>query len=164
MHCLRSKIAPVVLGLSLLPASPSLAQGQKAHVDLFSQQGASLEAVVEGVGRSSSFDLDVSKGQASALLSGGGQIQAGRLRIQTPKGRTLYIPQVAVGGSYTSRLDLFPDDEDLSALLTFSNRDGGFVNTAGVLPLMNIAVGIEVWGGLAIVILYLLSGIPKEGT
>jgi hypothetical protein len=29
---------------------------------------------------------------------------------------------------------------------------------------MNIAVGIEVWGGLAIVILYLLSGIPKEGT
>jgi hypothetical protein len=27
--------------------------------------------------------------------------------------------------------------------------------------LMNIAVGIEVWGGLAIVILYMLSGIVK---
>ena len=26
---------------------------------------------------------------------------------------------------------------------------------------MNIAVGIEVWGGLAIVILYMLSGIVK---
>lgn len=39
----------------------------------------------------------------------------------------------------------------------------GELNTAGVLPLMNIAVGIEVWGGLAIVILYMLSGITKEG-
>lgn len=37
----------------------------------------------------------------------------------------------------------------------------GELNTGGVLPLMNIAVGIEVWGGLAIVILYMLSGISK---
>lgn len=39
----------------------------------------------------------------------------------------------------------------------------GELNTGGVLPLMNIAVGVEVWGGLAIVILYMLSGITKEG-
>ncbi len=39
----------------------------------------------------------------------------------------------------------------------------GDLNTGGVLPLMNIAVGVEVWGGLAIVILYMLSGITKEG-
>jgi energy-converting hydrogenase B subunit I len=38
----------------------------------------------------------------------------------------------------------------------------GELNTAGFLPLMNIAVGIEVWGGLSIVILYLLSGLEKE--
>lgn len=37
----------------------------------------------------------------------------------------------------------------------------GELNTAGFLPLMNIAVGIEVWGGLTMVILYLLSGVEK---
>ncbi|MDD1678343.1 MAG: sodium:proton antiporter [Methanomicrobiales archaeon] len=39
----------------------------------------------------------------------------------------------------------------------------GELNTAGFLPLMNIAVGTEVWGGLTIVILYMLSGVEKEG-
>jgi energy-converting hydrogenase B subunit I len=38
----------------------------------------------------------------------------------------------------------------------------GELNTAGVIPIMNIAVGIEVWGGLTIVILYLLSGLKEE--
>jgi multicomponent Na+:H+ antiporter subunit B len=37
----------------------------------------------------------------------------------------------------------------------------GELNTAGVLPLMNFAVGVEVWGGLTIVILYLISGVEK---
>lgn len=37
----------------------------------------------------------------------------------------------------------------------------GELNTAGFLPLMNIAVGVEVWGGLTMVILYLLSGVEK---
>ncbi len=40
----------------------------------------------------------------------------------------------------------------------------GELNTGGVLPLMNIAVGIEVWGGLAVIILYMLSGIAREET
>lgn len=38
----------------------------------------------------------------------------------------------------------------------------GELDTGGVLPLMNIAVGIEVWGGLAVIILYMLSGIARE--
>lgn len=37
----------------------------------------------------------------------------------------------------------------------------GELNTAGFLPLMNIAVGIEVWGGLTMVILCLLSGVEQ---
>jgi len=46
----------------------------------------------------------------------------------------------------------------------------GELNTGGTVPLMNFAVGIEVWGGLALVILYLLSGLvphddhEKEGS
>lgn len=41
--------------------------------------------------------------------------------------------------------------------------NAGELNTAGVIPLMNFAVGIEVWGGLTVVILYMLSGLEKEG-
>jgi len=40
----------------------------------------------------------------------------------------------------------------------------GDLNTAGVIPIMNVAVSIEVWGGLAIILLYMLSGLEKEGS
>lgn len=43
-----------------------------------------------------------------------------------------------------------------------SGPNPGDLNTAGVIPIMNVAVGIEVWGGLAIILLYMLSGISKE--
>lgn len=39
----------------------------------------------------------------------------------------------------------------------------GELNTAGVIPLMNIAVGVEVWGGLAIILLYMLSATGGDG-
>ena len=38
----------------------------------------------------------------------------------------------------------------------------GFLNTAGTIPIMNIAVGIEVLGGLSIIILYMTSGIRSH--
>jgi energy-converting hydrogenase B subunit I len=38
----------------------------------------------------------------------------------------------------------------------------GELNTAGLIPIMNIAVGIEVWGGLTIIILSMLSGLNKK--
>jgi multicomponent Na+:H+ antiporter subunit B len=41
--------------------------------------------------------------------------------------------------------------------------NAGELNTAGTVPLMNFAVGIEIWGGLTVVILYLLSGLETEG-
>lgn len=37
--------------------------------------------------------------------------------------------------------------------------NAGFLNSAGVIPIMNIAVGIEVLGGLSIIIIYMTSGI-----
>lgn len=43
-----------------------------------------------------------------------------------------------------------------------SGPNPGELNSAGVIPIMNVAVGIEVWGGLAIILLYMLSGISKE--
>ncbi len=33
----------------------------------------------------------------------------------------------------------------------------GYLNTAGLLPIMNLAVGIEVLGGLGVVVMYMLS-------
>lgn len=38
----------------------------------------------------------------------------------------------------------------------------GDLNTGGVMPLMNIAVGLEVWGALALVVLYMLSGVGEK--
>ncbi|WP_317135780.1 MnhB domain-containing protein [Methanochimaera problematica] len=38
----------------------------------------------------------------------------------------------------------------------------GFLNTAGTIPIMNIAVGIEVLGAMGLIILYMLSGISRE--
>jgi energy-converting hydrogenase B subunit I len=38
----------------------------------------------------------------------------------------------------------------------------GDLNTAGVIPVMNLAVGIEVLGALSVIVLYMLSG-TKEG-
>jgi energy-converting hydrogenase B subunit I len=38
----------------------------------------------------------------------------------------------------------------------------GDLNTAGVIPIMNLAVGIEVLGALSVIVLYMLSG-TREG-
>ena len=38
----------------------------------------------------------------------------------------------------------------------------GNLNTAGLLPLLNLGVGIEVLGGLTIILLYMLSGIKTK--
>ncbi len=37
----------------------------------------------------------------------------------------------------------------------------GDLNTSGLLPLLNLAVGIEVLGGLTIILLYMLSGLKE---
>lgn len=37
----------------------------------------------------------------------------------------------------------------------------GVLNTAGLIPLLNIAVGIEVLGGLTVILLYMLSGVKE---
>jgi multicomponent Na+:H+ antiporter subunit B len=38
----------------------------------------------------------------------------------------------------------------------------GYLNTAGVIPVMNIAVGIEVFGAMSVIVLYMLRGIKEE--
>lgn len=43
--------------------------------------------------------------------------------------------------------------------------NAGNINTSGLLPIMNVAVGVEVFGGLSVILLYMLSGLPgKEKT
>ena len=38
----------------------------------------------------------------------------------------------------------------------------GDLSTAGLLPLLNVGVGVEVLGGLTIILLYMLSGIKEQ--
>ncbi|MEA2034552.1 MAG: Na(+)/H(+) antiporter subunit B [Euryarchaeota archaeon] len=38
----------------------------------------------------------------------------------------------------------------------------GNLNTAGVIPIMNLAVGIEVLGAMSVILLYMLSGIKED--
>ncbi len=38
----------------------------------------------------------------------------------------------------------------------------GDLNTGGLIPLMNLAVGVEVLGALSLIVLYMLSGIKEE--
>jgi len=40
--------------------------------------------------------------------------------------------------------------------------NAGFLNTAGLIPLMNIAVGIEVVGAMSVIVLYMISGIKED--
>jgi energy-converting hydrogenase B subunit I len=38
----------------------------------------------------------------------------------------------------------------------------GVLNTAGLIPILNVAVGIEVLGGLTVILLYMLSGVQES--
>lgn len=40
--------------------------------------------------------------------------------------------------------------------------NGGELNTGGLIPLLNIGVGIEVLGGLSIILLYMISGTKEK--
>ncbi len=39
--------------------------------------------------------------------------------------------------------------------------NSGILNSAGIVPIMNIAVGLEVLGGLSIIVLYMTSGLSE---
>lgn len=40
----------------------------------------------------------------------------------------------------------------------------GDLNTAGTIPFMNLAVGIEVWGGLSLIVLYMMGSQGEGGS
>jgi len=45
--------------------------------------------------------------------------------------------------------------------VTYGSNTGDLY-TAGIIPILNIAIGIEVLGGLSLIILYMLSGVSEE--
>jgi multicomponent Na+:H+ antiporter subunit B len=87
------------------------------------------------------------------------------LQLQESGGLVMFagVALIAIGLGTTFFFNYLANSGLLFGMSVPFGPNPGELDTAGVLPLMNIAVGIEVWGGLAIVILYLLSGIPKEG-
>lgn len=90
-----------------------------------------------------------------------GMIKKSILMLQESAGLVMFagVALIALGLGTTFFFNYLANSGSLFGMPVPFGPNPGELNTGGVLPLMNIAVGIEVWGGLAIVILYMLSGI-----
>ncbi|MDD1711349.1 MAG: sodium:proton antiporter [Methanoregulaceae archaeon] len=93
-----------------------------------------------------------------------GMIKKAVLMAQESAGLVMFagVALIAIGLGTTFFFNFLANSGSLFGMTVPFGPNPGELNTGGVLPLMNIAVGIEVWGGLAIVILYMLSGIGKK--
>ena len=93
-----------------------------------------------------------------------GMIKKAGLMAQESAGLVMFagVALIAIGLGTTFFFNFLANSGSLFGMTVPFGPNPGELNTGGVLPLMNIAVGIEVWGGLAIVILYMLSGIGKK--
>jgi energy-converting hydrogenase B subunit I len=91
-------------------------------------------------------------------------IQKVAMKVQESLGLLLFIGTalLAIGLTVTFFYNYLANSGSLFGLPVPFGPNPGELDTAGVIPIMNIAVGIEVWGGLTIIILYLLSGLKKE--
>jgi multicomponent Na+:H+ antiporter subunit B len=66
---------------------------------------------------------------------------------------------VAIGLGSTFLMNYLAGAGGLFGLVIPHGINAGFLNSAGVIPVMNIAVGIEVLGGLSIILIYMTNGI-----
>jgi multicomponent Na+:H+ antiporter subunit B len=93
-----------------------------------------------------------------------GMIRKLTLQAQESGGLLLFIgaAALALGLGYAFFYNALANSGLLFGLPVPFGPNPGELNTAGIIPLMNIAVGIEVWGGLTVILLYLLSGLKKQ--
>ena len=93
-----------------------------------------------------------------------GMIRKVTMKAQESAGLLLFIgtAALALGLGYAFFTNVLANSGSLFGLSVPFGPNPGELNTAGVIPIMNIAVGIEVWGGLTVILLYLLSGLKKE--
>ncbi|HII76448.1 MAG TPA: sodium:proton antiporter [Methanolinea sp.] len=91
---------------------------------------------------------------------------AGKLRliVQESAGLILFlcIALAAVAIGTTVFANYLANTGSLFGMTVPFGTNPGELNTGGVIPLMNIAVGLEVWAALGLVILYLLSGVSEK--
>ena len=87
-----------------------------------------------------------------------------RFIVQESAGLILFlgIALVAVGFGTTVFANYLANSGSLFGMAVPFGPNPGELNTGGVMPLMNIAVGLEVWGALALVVLYMFSGIREK--
>ncbi|MCG7855277.1 MAG: sodium:proton antiporter [Methanoregulaceae archaeon] len=93
-----------------------------------------------------------------------GMIRKVTMKAQESAGLLLFIgtAALALGLGYAFFTNVLANSGSLFGLSVPFGPNPGELNTAGVIPIMNIAVGIEVWGGLTVILLYLLSGLNKN--
>jgi energy-converting hydrogenase B subunit I len=84
--------------------------------------------------------------------------------VQESAGLVLFIGTalLAMGLGVTFFYNYLANSGSLFGMSVPFGPNPGELDTAGVIPIMNIAVGIEVWGGLALIVFYMLSGIARE--
>jgi energy-converting hydrogenase B subunit I len=93
-----------------------------------------------------------------------GMIKKLAYTVQESAGLLLFIGTalLAMGFGMTFFYNYLANSGSLFGMSVPFGPNPGELDTAGVIPIMNLAVGIEVWGGLAIIILYMLTGIARE--
>lgn len=73
---------------------------------------------------------------------------------------TVALSGLAVGAAFLT--NWMAHDGGLFATPIAHGSNPGVLASAGMLPLLNIAVGIEVLGGLTVILLYMLSGTKED--
>lgn len=93
-----------------------------------------------------------------------GMVRKLRFIVQESGGLVLFlgIALAAVALGTTVFANYLANTGMLFGLAVPFGPNPGELNTGGVMPLMNIAVGLEVWGALSLVVLYMLSGIREK--
>jgi energy-converting hydrogenase B subunit I len=93
-----------------------------------------------------------------------GRIGEGTLHSTETLGLLLFIATaiIAIGFGLTYFTNWMLDFGPILNNPVAFGPNPGDLNTGGVIPIMNLAVGIEVLGALSVIVLYMLSG-TKEG-
>ncbi|HDD72588.1 MAG TPA: sodium:proton antiporter [Candidatus Aenigmarchaeota archaeon] len=103
---------------------------------------------------------------AMLLVSFGRNLERGfrkeSLSVLEILGMSLFITLAFFGLSFTFFHNILANSGGLFGMSVEFGPNSGYLNTGGLIPVMNIAVGIEVFSALSMIILLMLTGMKEE--
>ncbi|MDH7594073.1 MAG: MnhB domain-containing protein [Methanomicrobiales archaeon] len=94
-----------------------------------------------------------------------GDLRKGWMKIFESGGLLLFIgtalAALLVGGVFF--FNWLANTGSLFGIPVAFGPNPGEIYTAGVIPVMNLAVGIEVWGGLSLIVMYMMGDLEEGG-